>query len=58
MTITAQEILHARILIVDDQEANVLLLEQMLESAGYTSVHSTMDPQHGLRAAPPHAVTT
>src|SRR6185369_12938021 len=38
------DILNAGILIVDDQEANVLLLEQMLTSAGYCSVTSTMDP--------------
>ncbi|QHE77352.1 response regulator [Hydrogenophaga sp. PBL-H3] len=44
MTITAQDILQARILIVDDQESNVMLLEEMLKSAGYTHVVSTMDP--------------
>ena len=32
------------ILIVDDQEANVAVLEQMLHGAGYTSVASTRDP--------------
>jgi len=36
--------LNASILIVDDQEANVLLLEQMLQEAGYCRVSSTMDP--------------
>jgi len=44
MTIAAQDLLNARILIVDDQEANVLLLEEMLRAAGYTQVSSTMDP--------------
>lgn len=39
------DILGARILIVDDQEANVLLLEQLLGEAGYTCVASTMNPQ-------------
>ncbi len=38
------DILNAGILIVDDQEANVLLLEQMLRDAGYARVTSTMDP--------------
>src|ERR1035438_3022516 len=38
------DILSARILVVDDQEANVRLLEGMLRIAGYTSVDSTMDP--------------
>ena len=41
----ATEILNASILIVDDQETNVLLLEQVLRSAGYTRITSTMDPQ-------------
>ena len=42
--VSATDILHARILIVDDQEANVLLLERMLRGAGYDSVTSTMNP--------------
>ena len=44
MILTAQHILDARILIVDDQPANVTLLEDMLEMAGYTQVSSTTDP--------------
>ena len=40
----AAEILNASILIVDDQEANVLLLEQMLRNAGYQRITSTRDP--------------
>ena len=38
------DILGARILIVDDQQANVSLLEGMLRIAGYTSVNSTTNP--------------
>ena len=38
------EILSAKILVVDDQQANVQLLEQMLRDAGYLCVSSTMDP--------------
>ena len=38
------DILSARILIVDDQEANVSLLEQMLGDAGYSAVASTRNP--------------
>lgn len=38
------EILNASILIVDDQEANILLLEQMLRNSGYLRITSTMDP--------------
>ncbi len=42
---TATDILKARVLIVDDQPVNVMLLEQLLGEAGYTSVTSTMQPQ-------------
>jgi two-component system cell cycle response regulator len=42
--ISADDILNASILIVDDQEANVMLLEQMLREAGYGRITSTMDP--------------
>ena len=38
------EILKASILIVDDQSANVMLLEQMLRNVGYTQITTTMDP--------------
>ncbi len=37
-------IFNAKVLIVDDKEANILLLERMLRGAGYASVASTMDP--------------
>src|SRR5207237_6090158 len=46
--ISSSDILQAKILIVDDQQANVLLLERMLRGAGYTSVASTMHPQEVL----------
>jgi PAS domain S-box-containing protein len=45
MTDDTLDILGARILIVDDQEANVQLLEQLLGEAGYTCVTSTMNPE-------------
>ena len=35
---------NAKILIVDDQNANVQLLERMLHSAGYVSITSTINP--------------
>lgn len=41
-------ILDARILIVDDQAANVQLLTRILASAGYTAVSSTTDPREVL----------
>jgi PAS domain S-box-containing protein len=43
--ISAADILNASILIVDDQEANVQLLEQTLRGAGYACVVSSMNPQ-------------
>ena len=42
--ISPTDILLAKILIVDDQEANVALLEQMLLGAGYLNVTTTTDP--------------
>jgi CheY-like chemotaxis protein len=42
--ITPSDILHASILIVDDQAPNVLLLDRMLRGAGYVSIESTSDP--------------
>ncbi len=39
-----QRILNARILIVDDQDANVRLLSRMLEEAGYTHVSASSVP--------------
>ena len=44
MMISEQEILNASILIVDDQEANVQLLGEMLRDAGYACIASTNDP--------------
>lgn len=41
---TEFDILNASILVVDDQAANVQLLEQFLSNTGYTRVRSTMDP--------------
>lgn len=39
------ELLNASILIVDDQEANVMLLEMMLSNEGYTNISTTQDPR-------------
>ena len=38
------DVLKAKILIVDDMQANVSLLERMLSGAGYIDVTSTLDP--------------
>src|SRR4051812_10536509 len=43
--VNASDILRAKILVVDDQEANVLLLRRTLSGAGYVSIASTMDPR-------------
>ena len=45
MMVAESDILNASLLIVDDQEANVSLLEQMLREAGYARVASTMNPR-------------
>ncbi len=42
--VDAAAIRNARILVVDDQRANVRLLELILRSSGYSGVASTMDP--------------
>ena len=42
--ISSSAILHGKILIVDDQEANVVLLERTLRGAGYVSIASSMNP--------------
>lgn len=44
MLIETAELHAARILIVDDQAANVALLEDTLAQSGYTQVSSTMNP--------------
>ena len=43
--IPASEILSARILIVDDQPANVRMLERLLSEAGYSHLASTTTPE-------------
>ena len=49
MTMRADdELTQARILVVDDQEANVRLLERILERAGYTNVATTTDSRQVL----------
>lgn len=45
MMVSNSEIRAARVLVVDDQQANVALLEQMLRDAGYSNITSTQRPQ-------------
>ena len=42
--VSPADILNARILVVDDLEANIRLLEGMLRISGYTAVESTTSP--------------
>jgi PAS domain S-box-containing protein len=44
MIIAESDILEASILIVDDQDANISLLGEMLRGAGYARVTSTLNP--------------
>lgn len=43
--ISSSDILHGKILIVDDLEVNVILLGRILRGAGYDSITSTMNPR-------------
>ena len=45
MKVSPPDLRDAKILIVDDQAANISLLEQLLQDEGYTQVSSTLDPQ-------------
>ena len=42
--ISPSDILHGKMLIVDDKEINILLLERMLRVAGYVCITSTLNP--------------
>jgi PAS domain S-box-containing protein len=44
LLISREELLGANILIVDDQQANVLLLQRLLADAGYTHVSACQQP--------------
>ena len=43
--ISSTDIHNAKVLIVDDQQANINLLDRMLRGDGYACVSSTMDPR-------------
>ncbi len=49
MILAESDIFKARILIVDDQNANICLLEQLLSDAGYSNVTSTMNPRDVIK---------
>jgi len=48
--VTDSDLLSRRILAVDDEEANVLLLASLLEREGYTDVQCVTDPTKALDA--------
>ncbi|HEY7766908.1 hybrid sensor histidine kinase/response regulator [Longimicrobium sp.] len=48
MPIAAETLAASRILIVDDEPANVLLLRRVLERRGYHALHTTTDPRQAL----------
>jgi len=41
--------MHCRILVVDDEPANVHLLDRFLKEAGFTNIRTTNDPREALR---------
>ncbi|MDP9169040.1 MAG: response regulator [Acidobacteriota bacterium] len=43
--VALEDILNARVLVVDDNQTNISLIERSLRGAGYTSVESTTDPR-------------
>lgn len=45
MNTIPSHILNAKILIVDDNASNVMLLSKLLENRGYTNVHGVTDPR-------------
>jgi diguanylate cyclase (GGDEF)-like protein len=47
--LTPSDILHGKILIVDDKQVDVHLLERTLRGAGYVAVTSTTDPRQVCR---------
>lgn len=48
--IDSSQILARRILAIDDEEANVLLLRSLLEREGYRDIHTLTDPTQATAA--------
>lgn len=44
------EILSRRVLAIDDEEANLLLLRSLLEREGYSDIHCVTDPTKAMQA--------
>src|SRR5688572_2785680 len=49
MPLSTSDLSTARILLVDDQQANLDLLEAFLGDAGYVNVHSTRDSREVVK---------
>lgn len=49
LTASPSNSIEPRLLVVDDEQANVTLLNAVLTGAGYTSVTSTLDPREAVR---------
>lgn len=48
--IQPSEILSRRVLVIDDEEPNLLLLRSVLEREGYSDVHCLTDPTKAMQA--------
>lgn len=48
--IQPSEILSRRVLVIDDEEANLLLLRSLLEREGYSDIHCVSDPAKAMQA--------
>ncbi|WP_341253996.1 response regulator, partial [Euzebya pacifica] len=46
----------SRVLVVDDEPTNVLVLERMFESVGLTQVFGLTDPRRALQMVNDHAI--
>jgi DNA-binding response OmpR family regulator len=46
--ITAEKIRNAKILIIDDEPANIMVLEETLKQSGHTAIKTTTDPREAL----------
>lgn len=48
--VTTEEILKRRVLVIDDEEANILLLQSLLDREGYKEVQTLDDPTRAMEA--------
>jgi len=46
--ISKQKFLTAKVLIIDDEPANIMLLEETLKQKGHTSIKTITDPREAL----------